>query len=128
MQELHALGVQVAIDDFGTGYSSLSYLRQFPIDILKIDRSFTETITNLMRNPPLVRGLLDLAKTLHLKTIAEGIERTAQLDSLRKQGCDFGQGFLFAKPLEDADAALLVDDLQREDLLMADSRSKIRGD
>ena len=112
LHELHALGVQVAIDDFGTGYSSLSYLRQFPIDILKIDRSFTETITNLMRNPPLVRGLLDLAKTLHLKTIAEGIERTAQLDSLRKQGCDFGQGFLFAKPLSSVDAETLVAQLE----------------
>jgi sensor c-di-GMP phosphodiesterase-like protein len=102
----------VAIDDFGTGYSSLSYLRQFPIDILKIDRSFTETITKEIRNPPLVRGLIDLAKTLHLKTIAEGIEQTMQLDSLRNQGCDFGQGFLFAKPLSSADAATLVAQLE----------------
>jgi diguanylate cyclase (GGDEF)-like protein/PAS domain S-box-containing protein len=108
LHELHALGVQVAIDDFGTGYSSLSYLRQFPIDILKIDRSFTETITRDTRNPPLVRGLIDLAKTLHLKTIAEGIEHTMQLDSLRDLGCDFGQGFLFAKPLSGVDAATLV--------------------
>ena len=112
LHELHALGVQVAVDDFGTGYSSLSYLRQFPIDILKIDRSFTETITNQTRNPPLVQGLLDLAKTLDLKTVAEGIEHTMQLDSLRDQGCDFGQGFLFAKPLSTVDAATLVAQLE----------------
>ena len=112
LHELRALGVKVAIDDFGTGYSSLSYLRQFPIDILKIDRSFTETITNQTRTPALVRGLLDLARTLHMHTIAEGIEHTLQLDSLRDQGCDFGQGFLFAKPLSGADAGTLV--AQRE--------------
>ena len=128
LQELRTLGVRLAIDDFGTGYSSLSYLRQFPIDILKIDRSFTNTITDRSHPPAIVRGLLELAKTLEMETVAEGIELDVQLDSLRDQQCDYGQGFLFAKPLEDADAALLVDDLQREDLLMADSRSKIRAD
>ena len=112
LHELRALGVQVAIDDFGTGYSSLSYLRQFPIDILKIDRSFTETITCQTPAPALVCGLLELARTLHMQTIAEGIETMVQLDSLRNQGCDFGQGFLFAKPLTSAEAEALVAQLE----------------
>jgi diguanylate cyclase (GGDEF)-like protein/PAS domain S-box-containing protein len=111
LQELRSLGVRLAIDDFGTGYSSLSYLRQFPIDILKIDRSFVETITEQSHAPALVRGLLDLAKTLHMKTIAEGIQNTIQLDSLRRQHCDYGQGFLFAKPLNAVDATALIAEL-----------------
>jgi diguanylate cyclase (GGDEF)-like protein/PAS domain S-box-containing protein len=114
LQELRALGVRLAIDDFGTGYSSLSYLRKFPIDILKIDRSFTNTITDRSQPPAIVRGLLDLAKTLQMQTVAEGIELVVQLDSLRDQQCDFGQGFLFAKPLEEGDAASLVTGLDRE--------------
>ena len=99
LHALRALGVRVAIDDFGTGYSSLSYLRQFPIDILKIDRSFTNTITDRTPIPPIVHGLLDLAKTLDMATIAEGIELDVQRDSLRDQQCEFGQGFLFSPPI-----------------------------
>ncbi len=110
--ELRSLGVRLAIDDFGTGYSSLSYLRQFPIDILKIDRSFTDTITNESLAPAIVRGLLDLAKTLRIATVAEGIEREVQRDSLRDQHCDFGQGFLFAKPLDIDDASALIAELR----------------
>lgn len=108
LHELRSLGVRLAIDDFGTGYSSLSYLRQFPIDILKIDRSFTSTITDKSKAPAIVRGLLDLAKTLHMETIAEGIELDVQLDSLRDQQCGYGQGFLFSKPLDAAAADALV--------------------
>jgi diguanylate cyclase (GGDEF)-like protein/PAS domain S-box-containing protein len=112
LEALRALDVRLAIDDFGTGYSSLSYLRQFPIDILKIDRSFTNTITDRSHIPAIVRGLLDLARTLNMETVAEGIELDVQLDSLRDQHCDFGQGFLFAKPLNADDAAMLIADLQ----------------
>ena len=108
LHQMHDLGVRLAIDDFGTGYSSLSYLRQFPIDILKIDKSFTDTITDRSQIPAIVRGLIDLAKTLRLKTVAEGIELDVQLVSLRDQQCEFGQGFLFAKPLEFDDAAALL--------------------
>ena len=108
LHALRALGVRLAIDDFGTGYSSLSYLRQFPIDILKIDKSFTYTITDRLHIPPIVRGLLDLAKTLHLETVAEGIELDVQLDGLCDQHCDFGQGFLFARPLSYFDASALL--------------------
>jgi predicted signal transduction protein with EAL and GGDEF domain len=99
LHELHELHVRLAIDDFGTGYSSLSYLRQFPVDILKIDRSFTHSITDQDHLPAIIRGLLDLGKTLQLETVAEGIEHPIQRDSLRDQHCDYGQGFLFAKPL-----------------------------
>ncbi len=109
LHDLRALGVRLAIDDFGTGYSSLSYLRQFPIDILKIDKSFVDTITDRSRIPAIVHGLLDLAKTLRLETVAEGIELEVQLDTLRDLACDLGQGYLFAKPLErDAATALLA--------------------
>ena len=108
LQQLRALGVRLSIDDFGTGYSSLSYLRQFPIDILKIDKSFTDTITHASHIPPIVQGLLDLAKTLHLKTVAEGIEHDVQHHSLREHHCDYGQGFLFAKPLDHPEATTLL--------------------
>jgi diguanylate cyclase (GGDEF)-like protein/PAS domain S-box-containing protein len=108
LQALRALGVRVAIDDFGTGYSSLSYLRQFPIDILKIDKSFTDTIVDRAQIPPIVHGLLELARTLEMSTVAEGIEFEVQRDSLREQGCEFGQGFLFAKPLDADDVVKLL--------------------
>jgi diguanylate cyclase (GGDEF)-like protein len=108
LQDLRALGVRVAIDDFGTGYSSLSYLRQFPIDILKIDKSFTDTIIDRAQIPPIVHGLLGLAKTLEMHTVAEGIESEVQRDSLRDQGCEFGQGYLFAKPLAASDVVSLL--------------------
>lgn len=104
LEKLRGLGIRFAIDDFGTGYSSLSYLQQLPIDILKIDRSFITGIREESELPDIVRGILDLATTLHLQTVAEGIETTAQLDQLRANRCDTGQGFLFARSL-DADAA-----------------------
>jgi diguanylate cyclase (GGDEF)-like protein/PAS domain S-box-containing protein len=109
LHQLRTLGVRLAIDDFGTGYSSLSYLRQFPVDILKIDRSFINTITDRERIPAIVRGLLDLARTLELETIAEGIETDAQLGQLRDQHCGLGQGYLFARPLPLERAEALLD-------------------
>ena len=99
LAELRTLGVRLAIDDFGTGYSSLSYLRQFPVDILKIDRSFVNTIQPGSELPPLVRGLLDLGHTLDLEIVAEGIETASQLEQLRQQHCGYGQGYLFAKAI-----------------------------
>jgi diguanylate cyclase (GGDEF)-like protein/PAS domain S-box-containing protein len=105
LHELRRLGVRLAIDDFGTGYSSLSYLRQFPVDILKIDRSFINHINDRDQVPAIVRGLLDLGRTLELATVAEGVELEVQRDRLRDEHCDFAQGFLFAHPLEPADAA-----------------------
>lgn len=99
LHELKVLGVRLAIDDFGTGYSSLSYLRQFPIDILKIDRSFVASMANGADESALMHSILKLSETLHLETVAEGIEETGQLSELRALGADLGQGFLFAKPL-----------------------------
>ena len=111
LHQLRTLGVRLAIDDFGTGYSSLSYLRQFPVDILKIDRSFINTITDRDKVPAIVRGLLDLARTLELETIAEGIETDAQLEQLREQRCQLGQGYLFARPLPLEHAEALLDSM-----------------
>ncbi len=96
-QRLKALGVKLAIDDFGTGYSSLSYLHRFPIDILKIDRSFVSRLTNSDNGPELARAVITLGQTLGLDTVAEGIELEPQVAALLALGCVAGQGFLFAK-------------------------------
>ncbi len=111
LHQLRSLGVRLAIDDFGTGYSSLSYLRQFPIDILKIDRSFINMIVDREQVPAIVRGLLDLGRTLQLETVAEGIESGAQLAQLRDERCELGQGFLFARPLRAEEAERLLETL-----------------
>ena len=111
LHELHDLGVRLAIDDFGTGYSSLSYLRNFPIDILKIDRSFVNTISDRGQLPVLVRGLLDLGHTLDLELVAEGIELEHQLEHLRDENCQLGQGFFFARPLTPTDAEAFLTEL-----------------
>jgi diguanylate cyclase (GGDEF)-like protein/PAS domain S-box-containing protein len=108
LSELRGLGVKLAIDDFGTGYSSLSYLRQFPVDILKIDRSFINSITDRDQVPAIVRGLLDLGRTLELATVAEGVELEVQRDRLRDEHCDYAQGYLFARPLDARDAEELL--------------------
>ena len=105
---LKSLGVRLAIDDFGTGYSSLSYLRRFPIDELKIDRSFVATIEDGAEQSALVRSILKLGETMHLQTVAEGIEEAGQLAELQHLGAGLGQGYLFARPLEpDAVVALV---------------------
>jgi diguanylate cyclase (GGDEF)-like protein/PAS domain S-box-containing protein len=98
--ELKALGVSIALDDFGTGYSSLSYLKGFHLDTLKIDRTFTSEVMTSETNASIVRATVGLAKGLHLRTVAEGVETRAQADFLAKQGCDVLQGFLFARPME----------------------------
>jgi diguanylate cyclase (GGDEF)-like protein/PAS domain S-box-containing protein len=95
---LKALGVKLAIDDFGTGYSSLSYLHRFPIDILKIDRSFVNGLTSSDDGPDLARAVITLGETLGLETVAEGIELEPQVAALLTLGCVAGQGFLFAPP------------------------------
>ena len=108
LNDLKRLGVRLAIDDFGTGYSSLSYLRQFPIDILKIDRSFVASMANGPDETALMHSILKLSDTLHLETVAEGIEETGQLTKLRTLGADLGQGFLFAKPLPATEISALL--------------------
>jgi diguanylate cyclase (GGDEF)-like protein len=96
---LKSLGIWLAIDDFGTGYSSLAYLRQFPVDILKIDRSFISTIAESYESTVLVHSLVQLGKTLGLEVVAEGVEDATQLDHLQREQCDTGQGYLFSRPL-----------------------------
>jgi EAL domain-containing protein (putative c-di-GMP-specific phosphodiesterase class I) len=103
LAELKTLGVQLAIDDFGTGYSSLSYLERFPIDVIKIDRSFVAALLDPTRPATLVHTILELARRLGVPAVAEGIEKASQFVELREQGCLFGQGFLFSRPLS-ADA------------------------
>ncbi|TML20996.1 MAG: EAL domain-containing protein, partial [Actinobacteria bacterium] len=103
LQELRSTGVRVAIDDFGTGYSSLSYLRQVPIDVLKIDKSFVDTASSSPRQQALVEGIVRLADTLGLVVVAEGIEGEAERDLLIRAGCPYGQGYLFARPMPYAD-------------------------
>jgi diguanylate cyclase (GGDEF)-like protein len=97
--ELKALGVHIAVDDFGTGYSSLGYLRQFPIDSLKLDRSFITGLARSAEANALAHTLIQLGKTLGLRTVAEGVEAYTQLAQLQLEGCDYAQGYLFARPL-----------------------------
>ena len=100
LDELRALGVQLALDDFGTGYSSLSYLRQLPLDWLKIGQPFVDDIGPGGTNRPFMRMILDLAASLGLGVVAEGIETRAQMGSLREMGCGFGQGFYLGSPTD----------------------------
>ncbi len=111
LRSLGELGVRLAVDDFGTGYSSLSYLREFPVDILKIDRSFVATITEDEEVPSLIRAVLDLCRTMGLDAVAEGIEEPHQLDQLLVERCPLGQGFLFDRPLTENAARELVERL-----------------
>jgi diguanylate cyclase (GGDEF)-like protein len=102
MDRLHAiksLGINLALDDFGTGYSSLSYLQRFPIDVLKIDKSFVDRVSEGAEAAALVRTIVALSESLQLRTVAEGIEQPDQADHLRLLGCERGQGYLFARPL-----------------------------
>jgi EAL domain-containing protein (putative c-di-GMP-specific phosphodiesterase class I) len=107
LRQLREMGVRLAIDDFGTGYSSLTYLRHFPIDTLKIDKSFVDEIAS-PRGSALVRATVQFGQTMDLTTIAEGIEAPDQLRQLRDSGCHLGQGYFFAKPLEPTEIESLL--------------------
>ncbi|MFG1608771.1 putative bifunctional diguanylate cyclase/phosphodiesterase [Actinoplanes sp. NPDC049265] len=108
LTELRAHGVRVAIDDFGTGYSSLQYLARLPVDILKIDRSFVAELDGTSQGSAITEAVIRLSQVLHLTTVAEGIETSAQAAELAMLGCDIGQGYLFAKPVSATEAAELV--------------------
>ncbi|HET8565374.1 MAG TPA: EAL domain-containing protein [Solirubrobacterales bacterium] len=104
LEKLKRLGVRIAVDDFGTGYSSLGHLRQFPVDVLKIDRSFVSQLSEGGEGEILLHTLLQLGKALEIETTAEGIERPQDLSLIREKDCDNGQGFLFTRPLSAQDA------------------------
>ena len=108
LQELKALGTTLAIDDFGTGYSSLGYLQQFPVDVLKIDRSFVSGITDRVRQAALTEAVIRLGTSLDLQTVAEGVELEEQVSQLLALGCSYAQGFHFAKPLSAANCHTLI--------------------
>ncbi len=103
------LGVRIAIDDFGTGYSSMAHLQHFPVDALKIDRSFITQMTHNQEGETILNTLVQLGKALSIETLAEGIEQAHELSLLQGQSCDSGQGFLFARPLDAADTAAFLE-------------------
>src|SRR4029077_18637948 len=108
MRALKALGVRMAIDDFGTGYSSLAYLRRFPIDVLKLDRSF---ISGIERNGPsaaMAEAFVRLGRALYIETVAEGVETSTEAELLRELDCQHAQGFLFSRPVDPATIEALL--------------------
>jgi diguanylate cyclase (GGDEF)-like protein len=108
---LRQAGIKVSIDDFGTGYSSLSYLHRVPVDTLKLDKSFVDTISTSPQQLALVSGIIQLADTLALQVVAEGVETSDEHHLLTEAGCAFGQGYLFARPMtEEAARQLIVDE------------------
>ncbi|HEY5272937.1 MAG TPA: EAL domain-containing protein [Acidimicrobiales bacterium] len=120
--QLRAIGLRLAVDDFGTGYSSLSYLRRFPVDVLKIDRSFISGMANSTESAAIVHALVGLGQTLGLETIAEGVEDDEQRLLLKRENVDTGQGFLFARPLS-ADAVERLARHLNSTLAMSDAKA-----
>ena len=104
LAELRQLGLQIALDDFGTGYSSLSYLQHFPINVVKIDRSFVAGMLTQKANLSVIRAVLGIGRDLGIGVVAEGVELREQADALRAEGCLFMQGYLFGKPKPMTDA------------------------
>lgn len=112
MRALRQLGVHLAIDDFGTGYSSLGYLSRFPIQCLKIDRSFVQNVPDSETDSTIARSIVSLGKSLGLTVVAEGVETQSQLDFLRQHGCHIAQGYLLGRPLE---AARFIEQLRQQE-------------
>ncbi|OYV98142.1 MAG: hypothetical protein B7X11_06115, partial [Acidobacteria bacterium 37-65-4] len=100
MVQLRAQDIRLCIDDFGTGYSSMSYLRRYPVDALKIDKSFVSRMEEDEESREIVRSVLQMGKSLKMEVIAEGVETAGQRDVLKRLGCELGQGFFFHRPME----------------------------
>jgi EAL domain-containing protein (putative c-di-GMP-specific phosphodiesterase class I) len=113
LEALKRVGVKLALDDFGTGYSGLSYLRQFPVDLVKIDRSFIGRLGGTRADATVVSAIVQLAHALDIAVVAEGVETDLHLSALRILACDFGQGFLWARPMPPGDAGNLVTESPR---------------
>jgi EAL domain-containing protein (putative c-di-GMP-specific phosphodiesterase class I) len=116
LRAIKDLGVRIAIDDFGTGYSSFAHLKQFPIDALKIDRSFISQLSENPEGETLLRTLVQLGKALSMETLAEGIELHDQLSLLQEECCDSGQGYLFARPLSVSDTEAFLQNWSASDI------------
>jgi diguanylate cyclase len=99
LEQIRELGIQIALDDFGTGYSALSYLKRFPVDMIKVDRCFLDGLETDRRDAALMRAILAIGSGMDIQVVAEGVETPAQRDLLRRSGCHWGQGYLFARPL-----------------------------
>nr|WP_315855201.1 EAL domain-containing protein [Chenggangzhangella methanolivorans] len=115
LEALRARGITFSIDDFGTGYSSLAYVKHFPVDRLKIDKSFIANLKNDANDAAIVRAIVSLGHSLDLDVIAEGVETAAQVAHLRSEGCDEVQGFYFGRPMR---SDMFVDLVRREMLLV----------
>jgi predicted signal transduction protein with EAL and GGDEF domain len=124
LHALRALGIRVAIDDFGTGYSSLAYLRQFPVDVLKIDKSFIAEMDGSPNSSALIHTLVELGRTLGLVTLAEGIEDHTQLEALRDEYCDRGQGFILSRPVSSEEIERLLSESASERELNSIARAR----
>jgi EAL domain-containing protein (putative c-di-GMP-specific phosphodiesterase class I) len=114
LEQLRALGVTISIDDFGTGYSSLAYLKRFPLNTLKIDKSFIQDLETNEDDQEITRAIITLGQNLKLKVLAEGVETPGQLDFLRRNGCDLVQGYIYSRPMP---ADQVVDSLTQKCLL-----------
>ena len=99
LRQLDKAGIRLSVDDFGTGYSALSYLKSYPFDTLKIDKSFVQDVMKEPEDASLVRAIINMAHSLGLRVIAEGVEEEAQTHFLKKEGCDFSQGYFYSRPL-----------------------------
>src|SRR5690554_315045 len=108
MRELHALGLLLSIDDFGTGYSSLSYLKRFAIEKLKIDQSFVRDLHNNVEDQAIVTAIIQMARGLGIRTIAEEVETAEQVEFLHQRGCDEVQGYFYARPMPANDFELFL--------------------
>jgi EAL domain-containing protein (putative c-di-GMP-specific phosphodiesterase class I) len=128
LRDLKALGVRVAIDDFGTGYSSLSYLKRFPVDSIKIDRSFIGQVADNPDDAAIAKAIITMAHSLQLKVTAEGVETAAQLAFLVSNSCNDVQGYYFSRPLPGAECvALLKQQLQlRPSRVSGDAQRVVR--
>ena len=125
LDRLHAMGVQLSIDDFGTGYSSLSYLKRFPIDQIKVDRSFVTNITTDPNDAALASAIIAMSHSLGIQTVAEGVETEAQLEFLHQRDCDQIQGYLFSRPLPAAEFARFFADTAAGDANEAAGRGRL---